>query len=500
MKFIYCSLALPILMTLLTQNRELSVPNTHPDPRETLARQWCGSCHQYTAPELFDQQHWAQKIMPRMALFMGIYESDTLPLELRGQPYIFPEKPLLSRDDFAAIKAFYQEKAPETMPKTTPTELIMGLPGFKTHIPDARIVPPGSSMVRIDQLGRLQLADVYAKKMFIFALDSTIALLGQGRMTEGVVGLHEVADTAWYLSMGSFAPTDEPGGYLLHLNRQMGMAYAAIEGLRRPVDMQWGDLNGDGQMEVVISEFGRYLGRLAWWSRQGDQWTAHNLLERSGALQTRLRDMDADGDLDIVALFGQADEGIWQFTNEGKGQFTTKRLLTFGPANGSTSFELLDWNNDGQLDILYTCGDNADFSPPIVKPWHGVYVFEQQRGQFKSVYFYALPGAYRAIAADFDDDDDLDIAANAFFPDFNEKTNRSFVLLQQTNKGRMVAHTLPEAQLGRWAVMEAGDPDQDGDLDIVLGSMLFEAPGFEQLVQQWKAEGIPFIWLENKLK
>jgi FG-GAP-like repeat len=499
MKFKICMAILPMLLAFLAAHQG---PNSHvsADRGEKLARQWCASCHAYTPPDLFDQQHWDQQILPRMAWFMGVYEGDTLPVDLKGQSYIFPEKPMLARTDFEAIRQFYLREAPAKLPNAPVSTPVMGLSDFKVHVPDARIVPPGSTMVRIDQNGLLELADVYASKMFMFALDSTPRLLGQGRMPAGTVALHEQADTVWYLNMGSFSPNDRPEGSLVQVNRSQGMGFGAIEGLRRPVDMQWGDLNGDGQPEVVISEFGRYLGRLAWWSGQQDKWTAHTLLDRSGALCSRLHDMDHDGDLDIVALFGQADEGIWQFTNNGKGEFTPKRLLTFGPANGSTSFELVDWNGDKQIDILYTCGDNADFSPPVVKSWHGIYIFQQQKTGFKATWFYAMPGAYRAVAYDFDGDRDLDIAANAFFPDYNEANPRGFVLLRQQSKGVMQAQMVPEVQLGRWAVMETGDPDQDGDIDIVLGSMLFEAPGFEGMVERWKADGVPFIWLENQLK
>ena len=33
-----------------------------------------------------------------------------------------------------------------------------------------------------------------------------------------------------------------------------------------------------------------------------------------------------------------------------------------------------DFNKDGLKDIIYTCGDNADYSM-VLKPYHGVYIF-----------------------------------------------------------------------------------------------------------------------------
>ncbi len=61
-------------------------------------------------------------------------------------------------------------------------------------------------------------------------------------------------------------------------------------------------------------------------------------------------------------------------------------------------------------DILYTCGDNSDFSK-VLKPYHGVYIFTNQSNwKFKQTYFYHIDGCTKAIAADFDHDGDLDVA------------------------------------------------------------------------------------------
>ena len=55
-------------------------------------------------------------------------------------------------------------------------------------------------------------------------------------------------------------------------------------------------------------------------------------------------------------------------------------------------------------------------------------------------------------------------------------------------------------KLGRWIVLDSGDLDQDGDEDIVLGSLAFEVPGDVARVEYWAENGIPFVVLENGLK
>jgi hypothetical protein len=49
-------------------------------------------------------------------------------------------------------------------------------------------------------------------------------------------------------------------------------------------------------------------------------------------------------------------------------------------------------------------------------------------------------------------------------------------------------------------VMDSGDPDGDGDIDVLIGAMTFEVPGRPDLVAAWKKAGIPFIFLENTAK
>jgi hypothetical protein len=60
-------------------------------------------------------------------------------------------------------------------------------------------------------------------------------------------------------------------------------------------------------------------------------------------------------------------------TNKGHGNFGQEEVLKFPPIYGSSSFALADFNKDGYPDIVYTCGDNADYSQ-VLKPYHGVYI------------------------------------------------------------------------------------------------------------------------------
>ena len=184
----------------------------------------------------------------------------------------------------------------------------------------------------------------------------------------------------------------------------------------------------------MVCEFGNLTGALSWMENVGNnRFTRHVLRALPGAIKAYINDYNHDGAPDIWVLFAQGEEGIFLFTNRGNGNFETKEILRFPPSYGSSYFEFADFNKDGYPDIIYTCGDNADFSP-ILKPYHGVYIFlNDGTNQFQQKYFFPINGCYKAMARDFDGDGDLDIATISFFADYDHQPQESFVYLE--NKG-----------------------------------------------------------------
>ena len=189
---------------------------------------------------------------------------------------------------------------------------------------------------------------------------------------------------------------------------------------------------------------------------------------------------------DIWVLFAQAQEGIFLFTNKGKGaegvpsggvpssgvsHFDEKEILRFSPVHGSSYFEMTDLNNDGFKDILYTSGDNADYSTHLLKNFHGVYGYlNDGKNGFKQQFFFPIHGCFKAIARDFDKDGDIDIATISYFPDIKNQPKEAFVYLENKGNLSFKPFTIKEANAGNWLVMDAADIDADGDEDIVLGN------------------------------
>lgn len=465
---------------------------------------YCGSCHKYPEPELLDKNSWKEYMLPRMGYLLGIYPNDSVRSSLieEGtggvkveQANIFPKQPLIDEGTWKLIQQYYLQSAPEQLPPPPEKNIVKGLKHFKVKTSPFRLSPPSTTLVRFSG-STFYIGDAHTQTFYHF--DAQMGLLKAAKVREGAVWLEEADDALVVTVMGSFSPTDSPSGLVLALPKNPSYKpKVIIPNLQRPVHAELEDLNLDGKVDVVICEFGKWTGSLSWWENQGNNYKRNTLRNKAGAIKAYPVDLNKDGLPDIVALFGQGDEGIFAYYNLGNGKFKEERLLQFDASWGSSYFNLFDFEDDGDLDIIYCAGDNADFKP-IMKHYHGIRIYINDGQQhFHEEFFYQLNGAYNAIPLDFDLDGDTDIAAISFFPDFQTSPEESFVYLENTGNMQFEASTFPEVNDGRWVVMDSGDMDQDGDQDLILGSLAFEVVPKSNYVQQWIEKGIPYIILEN---
>ena len=177
--------------------------------------------------------------------------------------------------------------------------------------------------------------------------------------------------------------------------------------------------------------------------------------------------------------------------------------MRFSSIYGSSWFELIDYDGDGDDDIITVNGDNADKSY-VQKPYHGMRIhINDGTNNFEEKYFYALNGATRIVARDFDQDGDIDFGVLSTFPDYKKHPEFSFVYLENTDKKtfNFKPYTFKDANVGRWFLMDAGDIDNDGDDDIILSSFTYVfTPVPKHLSKLWEEKNVDIMVLENKLK
>jgi hypothetical protein len=514
-RYRYFILVFGLIVSLYSCNQasektsEESETSTRPDGRK-LAKIYCSGCHKFPEPDVLNTTSWQKYMLPRMGQMLGIYaherQRDSLIEKGPGMKNvlaanIFPEKPQIDSASWAAIQRYYLNESPEQLPTVQKKEIAFGLDQFDVKIPDFTIRPPSSTLVKFSNKNTIYIGDANSKSLLEF--DQDLNLITRGNVNEGAVWLAEQQGEIWLTVMGSFSPTDNPSGLLLAIPQGGGqMARLIADNLRRPVHTAYGDLNGDGLTDAVVSEFGKWTGRLSLLINRGNyEFEQQVLINQSGAIRAYIRDFNGDGLQDIMALFGQGNEAIYLLYNKGDGSFRSEQVLQFSSSNGSSFFDLVDYNQDGHLDIVYTAGDNADFNP-VLKHYHGIYIFVNDgSNHFEQELFYQLNGAYGASVADYDMDGDMDIAAISFFPDFAGSPEESFVYLQNQGDNTFSASTFEAVNSGRWIVMDAKDYDQDGDKDIILGSLAFEVVNDKNgLLNQWIEQGVPFVILENKAR
>lgn len=308
-------------------------------------------------------------------------------------------------------------------------------------------------------------------------------------------------DTLTTANIGIMNPNDAQTGSIQQVRYQEGKFLSQPQklfvGLRRPVHIDVVDLNNDGLKDILVCEFGYLKGALSWLENMGkNKFERHVIREQPGAIATVVKDFNKDGLPDFYVLFAQGDEQIVRFENKGNGKFEARQLLRFPPMYGSSYFEMKDMNKDGFDDIVYTCGDNADYSIEL-KPYHGVYIFTNDgHDNFTKQYFFHINGCFKAMARDFNGDGNVDIAAISFFADYQHRPEESFVYLQNIGKNKFKSYTLPEAKNGRWLCMDVGNINNDGKPDIVLGN--FSRPSFISSSVDWKQQP-PFLLLKNNM-
>ena len=174
----------------------------------------------------------------------------------------------------------------------------------------------------------------------------------------------------------------------------------------------WGDLNGDGRMDVVGVQY--------WFENvdgRGQQWRPHEYTTwgKIGLFGWEFRiwvaDIDGDRDLDIAVTEGDSKDGraAWIENKDGKGGQWETHELPLGDLKGDLhSVAVLDFDKDGDMDIFV--GQNG---PGTDNVW---LILENTdgKGHFERREIYRGYGAHETIYADFDGDGDVDLVSKCW--------------------------------------------------------------------------------------
>src|SRR5262245_10866040 len=458
----------------------------------------CAACHAYPPPETMPRVAWRKEVKQGYDFLRdSTLQGDFPPLE--------------------NVVLYYERRAPERLPAieqppapaTSPFKFNKRGTGWMVHLPPY----PGVANVN---LGRLLGA---AKKQELLVCDTRLdrvlvlkpyePTMGGDALPQVIAPSHTtIADLdgdgrqdVLVASLGNFLPTDDRVGKVIWLRAMSDGRFVPatlLEGVGRVSDVQAADFNGDGRLDLVVAVFGwRSSGEILYLENRTTDWsrpefTPHEIDARHGAIHVPVADLNGDQRPDFVALISQEHETVIAYVNLGDGTFRQEPIFTAPhPTFGSSGIELVDLDADGDLDVLLTNGDVLD-RPYLLKPYHGVQWLENE-GTFPFTHHLLAPmyGASRAVAADFDGDHDLDVAAVSFLPrlEFPERENLrlpSVVLFEQTANRHFATHVLETGSCDHFTCA-AGDWDGDGKVDLAVGNFSWKrSQPFGDAAMLWK--------------
>lgn len=460
-----------------TSNSSVTVSS---DDIDTM-RKFCVHCHAFPPPQSFPREAWKAEVAQAYRFF---HDSPTAGLEVP------PEETTV---------AWFESQAPESLAvniksATAETDRFALTDRWSGDARNASAI----ACLRFDvESQQLWACDMQTGSIFSAQRGDPLAFVARPleivnpcRLTPVDLdgdGTKEILAS----ELGSFLPQDhQQGGVWGFSPGKNWEGQPVLTSAGRVSDVQPADFDADGDVDLVVAEFGwRRTGKISiLWKESDETWREMEIDKRHGAIDVSVVDLNGDNRPDVVALLSQEYETVTGYLNNGDGTFDTVSLYEAGdPSFGSSGIQVIDFDADGDYDILHTNGDNSDDG--YVKPFHGIRWLENNGDLTFQVHeLAAMPGAHRATAGDLDLDGDLDIVAVSLLPSAAARSasgRASIIWLEQTDNQIFVKHVV-ETDMMDHSSCELVDWDSDGDLDICVTHF------------RWNEEqGEPVSWFEN---
>lgn len=439
-----------------------SAGNAEAELSRTLARE-CSGCHRTPRPDLLPRSAWETFLGRKHRVVRSFVRARGLDSAL-----------LIPRETLDAVTAAVLEAAPTQRELVGPPRDGAGPAGIFDPIAsrpiDERDAPmQGYTDVYVDrESGRVLLSDVMGGGLQLVDFSGGDAGFARVGITPGRI---EPAADGFLVTLME----DPEGGKVRRLDLEVddpttSEAGTLVGGLQRPIRAYPARLGG--KRGIVVEEFGIDRGGLSFWPRTRGGGVAdepRRIVDSWGVLGSGVVDLDENGTGELAVLVSQEAEKLLLFP-DAEESIGDPRLVHQGhPGYGFNGLTLADVDGDGRTDLVTTNGDNYDLESGPLKPYHGVRIFLNQGDlSFSDPIFLPLHGAIDVVVADFDQDDDADLAAVSAFPDRRVRPYRSAVLFEQVGEMEFERRSIEPARGSRWVAAARADLDGDGTPDLVL--------------------------------
>ncbi|MDA0773135.1 MAG: VCBS repeat-containing protein [Cyanobacteria bacterium] len=226
-----------------------------------------------------------------------------------------------------------------------------------------------------------------------------------------------------------------------------------------PFGVTAGDYDGDGDIDIAVAEAS--LDKIVWYENDGSEGfaTAHNVkTSYSDPMMLVTYDVNQDGYLDLVSsqdptASGDNDDVI-VFVNNGDGSVWTEYLVV-GTVNSCKAIDLADIDNDGDIDVVV-----ADSQDDNVM-W---YKNDGSEGFTEQTVITAFDAAIGVQLGDINSDGEMDVSVSS------QGTSQDIIWYENDGSENFSAnaHTIDSTYSGQYH--DLVDLDGDGDLDLIIAS------------------------------